>query len=242
LVASTVASDLVFGPEKVNGFEVGYKAELFARTLRLDLTAYRYNYNGLQVTALGPAPLFAPSIRNAAKARTTGVEGSFEWLAMEHISFDGNVGYNHARYLSFPNAQCWSGQSPADGCIGGAQDLSGQPLNRAPNVTFKLGGDYKTKLIGGWMADLSLSGAYTSSYLTAADYNPGGPQPAYWLLNAALHISSENDRYRFSIVGRDLTDSFYKIDTHTKGLGSPYQFVSFFNRPREVVAQFEYNF
>jgi outer membrane receptor protein involved in Fe transport len=44
IAATTPASALRFGPEKSQGFEIGYKGELFDRKLRLALTAYRYNY------------------------------------------------------------------------------------------------------------------------------------------------------------------------------------------------------
>jgi outer membrane receptor protein involved in Fe transport len=241
LQADSTPSNLLFGPEKVKGFEVGYKADLLANTLRLDLTAYRYNYNGLQVTALETVT-YRYSIRNAARARTTGVQGSFQWIATDSLTFDGNIGYNRARYLSFPNAQCWTGQTAAQGCIGGAQDLTGKALNRAPDVTFKLGADYRMNVASDYVADLSVSAAYSSSFETAADYSPGGPQSAYWLVNAAVHFGPEDEKYRFSLIGRNLTNSFYKIFSLTKGLGSPYQFLGFFNRPREVVLQVGYNF
>src|SRR5262249_44377389 len=71
LNASTTSSDLVFGPEKTKGFEVGYKADLLANTWRFNVVGYRYNYNGLQVTALTP-PTYTPTVRNAASARTYG--------------------------------------------------------------------------------------------------------------------------------------------------------------------------
>jgi hypothetical protein len=96
--------------------------------------------------------------------------------------------------------------------------------------------------MAGWTADFSISGAYSSSYLTATDYSPGGPQSAYWLLNAAVHFSPENEKFRLSVIGRNLTDSFYRLDTHTKGFGSPYQFLGFYNRPREVLIQLGYDF
>jgi iron complex outermembrane receptor protein len=241
LQSTATATSLLFGPEHSNGFEVGYKADLFDRTLRLDLAGYRYNYNGLQVTALNQTT-FTYTLRNAARARTYGITGSFEWLATDRLSFDGNVGFNHARYLDFPNAQCYAGQTAAQGCVNGAQNLEGQPLVRAPNVTFKLGADYKANLVQGWNTDLSVSGAYTSSYQSATDYDPGGPQSSFWLLNAAVNVSPENDRYKISLIGRNLTNSYYKLVTFQWTLGGPGQWASVFNRPLEAVLQLEYNF
>jgi outer membrane receptor protein involved in Fe transport len=246
LPATATAANLTFGPEKTKGFEVGYKADLLANTLRVDLTAYRYNYNGLQVTATEPSTTgsFIYTIRNAAKARTYGVTGSFEWLATERLSLNGNFGWNRARYLSFKNSQCYGGQTAATGCVGGVQDLSGRALNRAPDWTFKVGADYKADIAPGWIADLSASAAYNGSYQAAPNYNPGGFQSSFWILNAAIHISPESERYRLSLIGRNLTNSYYKMGAFEQsGADNPLdQFTSTFNRPREIAIQASYKF
>jgi len=241
LTATATAESLTFGPEKTHGFEAGYKSDLLSNTLRLDVIGYDYDYNGLQVTTLVP-PTFSPAIENAAKARTYGVEVSAQWIATYHLSFNGDAAFNHARYLSFPNSECYFGQTLATGCVNNVQNLYGKPLQRAPNAGFRVGTDYKIDLPGRATADFSLSGAYTSSYLTAADYSPGGPQSGYWLLNSALRLSPQNDKYEVAVIGRNLTNSFVKLDTHTIDFGTPYQYYATYNRPREIVLQFQYNF
>lgn len=241
LPAAATSSNVLFGAEKTNGFEAGYKADLMERTLRLDLTGYRYNYNGLQVTGYIPTE-FRYTIANAAKARTYGVTGSFEYLATERLTLSGNVGWNHARYLSFPNAQCYGGQTAAQGCVGGVQDLKGKALMRAPNVTFKLGADYKAPLGNSWVADLSASAAYSGSYQTETDYGVGGFQSSYWLINAGITVSPEDDKYHLSLLGRNLTNSYYKVFTYQRSLATFNEYSAFFNRPREVVLEVGYNF
>jgi iron complex outermembrane receptor protein len=232
-------ANLLFGSEKTHGFEVGYKADLLAHTLRLDLTVYRYDYNGLQV-ATYYAPTFSFNIGNAAAARTQGVEASTEWLATEQLSFKGNLGYNRARYVSYPNAQCYDGQTAASGCVNGEQNLAGFPLNRAPNLTYNLGADYKAKLVPGWTTDMSLDGAYTSSYQTDSDYAPGGVQDSFWRLNAAVHMVSDNGHFDLAVIGRNLTNSYYMIYSTTDPVGANTQYIGLFNRPREVILQAEY--
>lgn len=240
LQAGTTSSSLVFGPEKTTGFEVGYKADLF-RTLRVDLSAYRYDYNGLQVSAFDTQTI-STTIRNAAKALTYGLTGSLQWQATDHLAFNGNFGWNHARYVSFPNDQCYVGQTPAEGCIGGEQNVSGKALNRAPDVTFRTGGDYKLTIVPGWTADLSISGSYSSSYTTETDYGSGGDQAAYWLLNAGLHISPENEKFQISLVGRDLTNTYYKVVTFSQTFGTANMYNPFLNRPREIALEALYHF
>lgn len=241
LFSSASASNLVFGPEKTHGFEAGYKALLLERTLRFDLTAYRYDYDGLQVSGYEPQ-LFTFTIQNAAQARIYGVTGSFEYLAAHGLSFNGNLGWNVARYLQFPNAECYAGQTAELGCVGDVQNLAGRALNRAPKITYRLGADYLADLVSGWTADLSLSGAYSSSYETDPSYSPGGFQASYWLLDAALHVRSADEHYTVSLIGRDLTNSYYKVFTNQQSFGSTTQYNGEFNRPREVVLELSYEF
>lgn len=245
LSSGATEQSVVFGPEKSNGFEIGYKAELLDHTMRVDVTAYRYNYNGLQVTGYVPTA-FLYTIENAARARTQGVEATFEWLAIDRLTFSGNVGYNRARYLSFPNAQCYDGQTAAQGCIvsaenpGGVQNLAGAALNRAPNIMYRLGADYKAPFVAGSTADFSLSGAYTSSYQVATDYDPGGVQGSYWLLNAAVHFVPPGERWDLAVIGRNLTNTYYKVFAYQQSLGTNTQYNATFNRPREVALEASY--
>jgi outer membrane receptor protein involved in Fe transport len=247
LAGSATVTNLVFGPEHAKGFEVGYKAKLLDNRVRVDLTAYRYNYNGLQVTAYDSVAV-AYSLKNAAKARTYGITGTAEWAVTDALTLNGNFGWNHARYLSFPNSQCHTGQTVAEGCVnnpafgGFVQDLSGKALNRAPDWTFKIGADYKADLPGGWLADLATSVSYSSSYQSQADYTIGGIQDAYWLLNAAIHLSPESEKYRISLIGRNLTNTYYKVVTNNQSLGTFNQFSAAFSRPREVIIEASYNF
>jgi iron complex outermembrane receptor protein len=234
------ADSLRFKHEISKGFEVGYKAELLEHSLRLDLTGYRYNYDGLQVTAFDAATI-SYNIRNAANARTEGFEGNVEWLATNALTFTASAGYDRARFLSFPGAQCYAAQTTATGCIDGVQDLSGKQLVRAPEVVFDAGARYQLRLPGTWNAELSLDGDHTSAYPTAETEDPFQMQPSFWRLNAAVHVHP-NDRLDFAVIGRDLTNSFYAISTSDRTLGGLYNYAGWFARPREVIAQVEYHF
>jgi outer membrane receptor protein involved in Fe transport len=230
------ATNLKFKPEKAIGFEGGYKADLLNRTLRVDLVGYRYTYKDLQVSSYDVTTI-SFTLQNAARARVQGFSGSAEWLATEDLTLKGNFGFNDGKYLSFPKATCYSGQTAALGCVGGVQNLAGKALLRAPKFTFTLGADYKLHL-GGWDATLSASGSHTGSYNAASDYSPGGYQSAYWIVNAAVRVGPADGKYEFAFIGRNLTNSYYMLQTFGwSGSGNPNQYFAYFNRPREVVLQ-----
>ena len=234
--ANATPDNIQFQPEKSRGEEIGYKANMLDHRLRFDVTAYRYKYNDLQVVSYN-ATTIDFTIGNAASALIQGVEGNVQWLVTEQLTLRGNIGFNHARYQSFSNAQCYEGQTVATGCVDGAQNLAGQPLLRAPNLTYALGADYKVTLAPDLSAALSLQGNYSSSFQTATDYSPLGYQPGFWLLDASLRVAYR-DKYELAFLGRDLTDSYYTLNTvGWSGSDNRYQYVGFFNRPREMVLQ-----
>lgn len=240
LFTSATPDNVKIGAEKAEGVEIGYKGDLLNRRLRLNATAYYYRFEDLQLGTFDPATL-SFRIQNAAVARTQGVQGSVSFLATDQLTLNGNIGWNDAEYLRFQGAQCYPGQTAAQGCVGGQQDLTGAPLVRAPKMTFNVGADYSMPL-GGWTADLSVDGTYTSSYQSAADNAPGGIQPSFWRLNAAIHLSPEDDRFRLSLIGRNLTNSYYLVSTSGRPLGTSREFIGVFNRPREVAVQAEFRF
>jgi len=244
LVPNTATpANVQFKPEKSKGVEAGYKATLLDRRLRFDLTGYRYNYDDLQVVSYNAATI-SFSIGNAAAARIEGAQGQLEWAAARNLDLRASVGYNRARYTSYGNAQCFSGQTVATGCIAAVpgnpahQDLTGKALLRAPNLTYSLGADYKVPMTSQWTAAFSVQGSHTASFETATDYAPGGHQDGFWLLNAGVRFGYDQDRYEVALLGRNLSNTYYTLNTvGWSGAGNPNQFVGFFNRPKEVVLQ-----
>ena len=241
LAATATQSSLTFAHEKGRGFEVGYKAELLNRRLRFDIVAYRYKYSGLQVVAFDPVLLRA-NIGNAASARTTGITSSVAWLPTDGLNINANIGYNRARYLSFPGAQCFTGQTVAQGCVGGFQDLSGKVLNRAPELTFSFGADYDFKVAGGWTVNIGSSAYHSSSYNAQTDYAQGGHQDAFWRINASARIKSPDEAFELALIGRNLNNAYYLVYSFNQPFGGPNQYGGVFNRPREVAIEGTFRF
>lgn len=240
LLRTATPDNVKVGAEKAKGFEVGYKAELFDRHLRFDVTAYQYRYSDLQLGTFDPV-LLSFRIQNAAVARTRGIQGSLNWLVAEGFKLKGNVGYNKARYRRFTDAQCYPGQTAALGCVSSRQNLTGERLPRAPDLTFNIGADYSVP-VGDWTVDLAADGTYSSKYQTAADNAPAGIQKSFWRLNAAIHVSPPGENLRFSLIGRNLTDSYYLVSTTGRPAASTSEWIGVVNRPREIALQAEFKF
>lgn len=241
LYDSYTGNTIEFRHVLAKGAEVGYKGVVLDHTLRYALTGYLYNYSGLQVTAYDPA-IISYTIRNAANSRTEGLEASLDWSPVMGLDFHGAFGYDHAFYQNFPGAQCYPGQTVAQGCVDAQQNLIGQPLVDAPQIAYNLGSTYQLRLPRSLVAALSLNGAYSGGYQTGSDNNPFLWQHAYWLLDSSVRLSSTADTWYLSLIGRNLTNSYYSTYGNERTLGGLDQLVGYFNRPRELIVEVGYNF
>ena len=92
------------------------------------------------------------------------------------------------------------------------------------------------------LAGQALEGSYSSSYQTTQDNAPG-LQPAHWLLDAAVHLKSDDGHLDLAVIGRDLTNTYYMVTSAgVAGSGNNNQYVGSFNRPREVILEATYHF
>ena len=197
--------DTVYGAESAEGFELGFKSSLLDGRLALNVSAYRYNYKDLQVSAFD-APTVSFQIRNAAAARIQGLELESSMLVSDGLRLRAQVGYNHARYTDFPGAPCYGGQTAAQGCVGGVQDLTGKVLTLAPAWTGSTGFSYDTPLSNTLMLGLSSDVIYTGGYVTQLGQNPRSYQKSTLRLNASVRLYAEDERWEVAFIGRNLTN------------------------------------
>jgi outer membrane receptor protein involved in Fe transport len=236
-----------FGPEKAKGFEAGFKAKLANNTIRFEATVYSYKYSDLQQSIFDP-PTFSFLIKNAAAARIKGIELQGEWLATEGLRLNGSAAYNDAKYLSFPNNGCYTGQTVPQGCAPNSdgvpvQNLKGRRLPRAPKWNLMAGFNYDTPISNGWMVGLSGDVNYTSGYATQETQPPFAYQKSFALWNAGVRFFSEDKHYELAFIGRNLANKYYvQLSTATTFGLTQDQIHAATPRPRELRVQGTYRF
>ena len=241
-ISSTYVADpslLAFKPERSKGFEGGIKGELFDRTVRFDLSVYRYTFSDLQLTSFNPT-LVAYFIRNAGKARTSGIEGSLSWRATPELSFNTSASYNRAKYVDFQNAQCYAELYFTPTCPGGASgsyDRSGQTLPRAPKYTFNASADYTKEIGAGLIIGLGGDAIYSSSFQTSETGAPAGVIDGFWRFNANLRVSPKNERWELALIGRNLSNRYYFLVSSDNVLSGIGDYTAYTVRPREIALQ-----
>jgi outer membrane receptor protein involved in Fe transport len=204
-----------YDEEEVSGFEGGFKA-IFDKRLVVNLTAYAYDYDDLQVSNFD-ADTITFKVRNAAGASVRGIEADVSWATpFDGLSLSGTLAYNDAEFEEF-RSPCYTGQTPAAGCnltanpANGAfleQDLSGRRLPNAPELVGNAGIKYFRMLDNGLSLDFALNALYSDEYTANPTQSPQDLQEDYVKLNASVRLFGLNDRWQLSLTGRNLTNEY----------------------------------
>ena len=205
--SDTLASKAV-AQEHINDFEIGFKGSLLDHALTFDAAAFYTKYDGYQVQIFDTSAVIGVLRLANGAARTDGIEVDTHWRPTRNTIFSLSAAYINATITSFKGANCFPTQTGAQGCVGGAQDLSGHPLPDSPK--FKFNGSAEQvfpmtafdALIGGDMS-------YRSSAIFQADGNPQANQPGFALINLHVGVRSKDQRISATLFVNNLTDHFY---------------------------------
>ena len=121
-----------YGPESVLAYEAGLKTVMLDSRLKLNLAAFLYDYQDLQVRLKSE---LKTSVLNAAKATSKGIELELVAQVSEQLRIDAMLGWMDTRIDEFSTVD------PIFPDLG-VQDLTGNQLNRAPELKGNLGIQY----------------------------------------------------------------------------------------------------
>ena len=214
--STSLLTNPTFDPETVISYEAGIKSDWLDRTLRLNLAAFRMDYEGLQVRAPGgTAGLII--FRNAADAEVNGIEFDSLYAPSRNWLFSASLSLLDGTYQNYTFAA-----SSAAGCVGGrfdagalTCDLSGNRLQRAPEFSSSVGVTYTHALTNALDVDANVTWSHTGeNYFD--DRNTLGT-PAYDLVDASLSFRPTGP-WTLRVWGKNLTDErFY---THLNPIGA----------------------
>ncbi|MBX7249000.1 MAG: TonB-dependent receptor [Caulobacteraceae bacterium] len=198
--------------ETVDSYEVGAKAELMGRALRLDGAIYYYTYDNFQ-TIEQQGTLFVTT--NAGEATAYGFEGQFFWRPSANIDVFGNYAYNHARFDS------------------GAYE--GNRFRLSPDHSLSFGADFRFPTGGGvfdvrptwtWQSKVFFENNNDDPALQTiaagaivADTIRDEYQDSYGLLNLRAGYEPDDGHWRFEVFADNLLDEEYIIDAGNTGDG-----------------------
>lgn len=127
------ASQAIYDPETVLAFEIGSKSTLLENRLRLNLSAFYYDYEDLQLAQIETQPngTIENITRNAASSEVWGLEAEGEAIPYDGAMLNFAFGYLSTKFEDFPNV--------LNDLTGRIEDLGGNRLVSAPEFTATVG-------------------------------------------------------------------------------------------------------
>ncbi len=197
-----------FQPETLWAYEVGNKFELPAQHVRLNLSAFYYDYHDQQIQSavVDPTAGLIGSIVNAPKSHLLGGEFEADWSPIHNLTLTQSAGWAYGRFDQFSSVLT---AVKVDGeYVGIFGNRKGNSLP-APKITMNGSITYKWDLgrfdlLTG--LDYSLRSTYNS--LFGSLYNVAG----YTLFNANATLSPKDGRWSISAFGENILDKQYDVE------------------------------
>lgn len=199
----------LFEDEEVESWEVGAKMDLAGGRGRMNLAYFQGNYDDVQVSTFDGNGGFL--VGNAANTEVEGIEADLEFAVTDGLIINVAAAWLDAKYDSFEDAGCNEDQVLAFIAEGGTrgtcfQDLSGQPLQFAPEYTFNFGARYDTSLTQSLDLGLGVDYLWSDEVVVANDLDPHLIQGSYDKWNARVSLSASDGSWIVSLIGKNLGD------------------------------------
>jgi iron complex outermembrane receptor protein len=198
-------------PETLDAYEIGFKSNLFDNRMRLNISAFFNDYQGILMTVNQcerPAtpPFFgtigAPCAKpvNAGEADVSGIEVEAEFYPVEGLSVDASLSYLDFEYQKI---------SPAAQASGITIDMRA-PFS--PEWQYSVGVQYEFPL-GNWgtltpRLDLSYQDSFFSSAINSPPFNSVA---SYTLLNGRVTWRSSDEDWQLALEVTNMTDELYYL-------------------------------
>lgn len=191
LNGATIA-EAFYDPEFIDSFEVGAKMQFLDR-IQVNLAAHYSKIDDLQFQVFGTG---GAVIENAAEATVAGVELESQWLVTDALEFNGSVGYLDAEYDDF--------QQRLSTTI--FADRKGNKLNRAPEWTLNVGGQYSWEL--GNLGRLTLRADYhwQDEQFFQPDNTEQVRADGYYNLDLRAFFQTYDDKWSIEAYATNVTD------------------------------------
>lgn len=236
--STTVAKPgaFMFADESADNFEGGLKYK--GRNLAFNLSVYRTKYHDLQVNIFDGTLNF--NVRNAAGAKTQGVEADFRAAIANGLTISGAIAYLDFKFTNFTNGQCYYLQTPG---AGGFCDYTGKRNALSPKWSGNLNLDYVTPISSSMKVAFNVNADFSSAYIASANLDPRTRQDGYAKLGARLALAQIDNQWEVALIGRNLTNqrilqtasSMPLATTITRNAGNAYNGIV--DRPRTIAVQ-----
>lgn len=206
------AGELSLDPETSDSYELGYKSRLFDNLLQLNIALYHVEYTDFQAQA--PDVVNGGNIvQNIGTVVLQGLEVEFDAEPIENLRLSGGITLTDNE-VEEGFGGCYAGQTEAQGCVDGVQDLSGGGIQNSPETRFTLSARYEF--------DLAEFRSYVlANYLWQDEVNfflsedPNAVQGDYGILDLTWGLIAPDEKYKVSLFVKNVLDEQYVSSVST---------------------------
>jgi len=207
---NVAADGFQFRPERSTNYEAGIKSTFLQGRAMVNLSVFQTEFDDLQQSSYDPdrRTFFT---RNAAKARSRGMELEIQLVPADSLSFNASLAYLDAKFLDYPGAPCLAFETlaqcnSADPVSIAAHNIKGMPLQFAPKWSGNVGFRHQLEM-GDFRLVTGANAQFRSDYYVADGYSPiWGIQDGWVKLDARIQFGPASDRWNIALIGRNLTD------------------------------------
>ncbi len=189
-------------PVTVDAYEVGVKADLFNRLVRVNAALFRSNLDNVVVTHVLDGRQVTT---NAASSVVQGVDLDLAVRPMQNLTITAAMEYLDPHFTSFPGALVYTPAAnglyaliPADG--------KGQQLQDSEKFSASATAAYE---IPSSIGDFTLVGELSHHSGMHYDTQDLNTLPSYTLVNASVGLTLPNDQWDFKLWGKNLSNEKY---------------------------------
>jgi len=238
--AAEIYDFMAFDPEKVDSYELGWKASLFNRRLQFAAAVFDAEYKDVQVpgsaggVTTGGVPTFVGITTNAGKARFRGVELEANLRAAndlatpgDRLNLSGSLGYLDAKYVHFLTVvtRDITGaliRNSAGVPISMEVDLADfRKIQNTPKWTLSGTLEYDTP-VGPGRLNANTTVSYRSKSQQFELATPGLDQKGFALWDANLVWRSNDRHWEFGLHGKNLANKKYIVSGYNFLLQNPW--------------------
>ncbi len=194
-----------FGPESLKSHEIGGKFDLIDRTLRLNVSAYMYDYEDVQqpiadCSVINDPYTFLPcaAIQNGGDAEAKGFEIEMAWMPIDNLNID--VAYSKYDFN-------WTSIAPAVGSLLTPDDKR----IWVPENQWSIGAQYIAEMSGGSSMTYRIDTSYVDDRVMGGAGSNQLSVEGYNLTNATIAWKNADKDLTISLAAKNLGDEYYEL-------------------------------
>ena len=237
---SDVIDGFDYEDEEVESFAAGTNVSLLGGDAYISAEFFHSAFTNLQVSTFSVSSFL---VGNAAAATTLGVDIDGRWRVNDNLLFGGAFVWLDAEYDDYETGPCVLDDAGVE--IAAFCDLSGERLQYAPETSGSFYANYNIPMSNGWEIGLYGDLVYSSAFATAGDLDPLSVQDSYVKLNATISLAALDNKYRLSLVAKNLTNRLTSHQANDIPLAVFFGgkgFSNFIDPPRMLTMQAAVNF